>query len=72
MALSATQIQAIIDRLVKVLTAKGGAGSVTFEGRTISYASVKEVSDAITMWEGRLARANGSRPTNATIDLRNF
>jgi len=72
MALTATQIQAIIDQLYDVASQRAGILAVDFDGHTIRYDSIEQVNKAIKFWESRLARLTGARPAVAQTDLRDF
>ena len=72
MALTTAQIQAILTQLYTVRSTKAGVAMVQFEGRTIRYEAGDKIDEAIRYWEGRLSRANGSRPRVMQQDCRNF
>ena len=72
MPLSTTQIQAIIDQLYSVLSNRAGVAEVNFDGRRIKYSGLEEIEKAIRYWEGRLARASGTRPRAMRHTLGDF
>lgn len=72
MALTATQIQALIDQLYSVALQRGGIRQVEFEGRKIIYEDLDKVQEAIIFWEGELARLTGTRPRVMKHNLTRF
>ena len=72
MALSAAQIQTIIDQLYSVLANRGGAAKVIFEGRTIEYDGVDAITKALKTWESKLARLSNTRPRVMRHNLGEF